>query len=545
MRRRLPDLTPRPLLARAFARALLACALLICALLAATACDSDSAQQTQATTADTAPAADTEPTTDTDEATDTEPAPDTSAEDTEDAEDADVKPELPAYVRVHTVAGEMPAPDGKVWRRAIVHLHSTHSHDACDGTPRLEDGSYNLPCQAALRAALCKVRVDFAFLTDHRVLMARTPFLDLLQLDEGKGDRVIERGGRAVAGVLRCDDGFEVTTTVGMETELMPLDFQGHLDEDPATNEELLGGEDAAAAARWRVGGAMVWTAHTESKTLQNLREAAVDGVELYNLHANIDPRIRAEFLGLGSEDVLGAILPFATRRTKTHPDLGLLAFLGPNAPALRTWGVLLHERPVVATAGTDAHENVLPNITRDGERFDSYRRMMGWFSNYALADSTSLDDFEAALRAGRLFVGFDTLADPAGFDMALYDQSGLRIGEMGATIPWAQGAQIKGFVPAPAAGLPDAQPPIVRATLYRGTPEGDWVEVPLLVGANDAIIAPGQEVAWTLAEAGVYRVEVWMTPLHLKPYLDSSVPDLSAAAYPWIYTNAFRVLAP
>jgi hypothetical protein len=450
-------------------------------------------------------------------------------------------------VRTYPNSAQMPAPEGKVWRRAIIHLHSTHSHDACDGTPRLPDGSYNLPCQASLRAALCKVRIDFALLTDHRALMATTPFPDLLQLDLAQGDHPITRDGQPVAGALRCPDGFEVITTVGMETQVMPLNFQGHLDPDPAVNEALLGGDDAAAAARFRAGGALLWTAHTESKALDALRDVAVDGLELYNLHANIDPRIRAEHLGLGSDDVLGAIFPFAARRTKTHPDLGLLAFLGPNDPALRAWATLLHERPVVATAGTDAHENVLQNITNDGERFDSYRRMMSWFSNYVLADGLSLSDFEAALRAGRLMVAFDTLGDPAGFDVALFDASGARLAEQGATTAWAPGLSLRAFIPAPPASAhdPSARPPDVTATLYRATPTGDWLPVAPPADQAAPILAPGQAVTWPLDAAGIYRVEVWITPHHLAPFFDRNVPDLASRAFPWIYTNAFRVLTP
>ena len=52
------------------------------------------------------------------------------------------------------------------------------------------------------------------------------------------------------------------------------------------------------------------------------------------------------------------------------EPDLALLSFISPNAPAITRWEQLLgdgHHIPV--TAGSDAHENALPIMLADGER--------------------------------------------------------------------------------------------------------------------------------------------------------------------------------
>src|SRR5688572_18426334 len=50
--------------------------------------------------------------------------------------------------------------------RAIIHLHSHHSHDACDGEPQ-PGGVPDEECLQHLRDALCVTRIDVAFTTDH------------------------------------------------------------------------------------------------------------------------------------------------------------------------------------------------------------------------------------------------------------------------------------------------------------------------------------------------------------------------------------------
>ena len=75
---------------------------------------------------------------------------DTGSSGSGDDTTADTATTAPVYERQYPLAETFPAPAGKVWRRSIVHLHSTHSHDACDGNPRV-DGQYNLPCIASLR----------------------------------------------------------------------------------------------------------------------------------------------------------------------------------------------------------------------------------------------------------------------------------------------------------------------------------------------------------------------------------------------------------
>src|SRR5690606_41948886 len=103
--------------------------------------------------------------------------------------------------------------------------------------------------------------------------------------------------------------------------------------------------------------------------------------------------------------------------------DLVLLPILNEDDLYLSRWGtVLSRDHRAVTTIGTDCHQNTFPQLLPDGERVDSYRRMMGWMSNHLLvkpeADG-SWDDshLEDALAAGRLYGVFEVFGYPTGFD--------------------------------------------------------------------------------------------------------------------------------
>ena len=437
-------------------------------------------------------------------------------------------PTPPVYERQYTLTENYPAPAGKVWRRSIVHLHSTHSHDACDGNPRV-DGQYNFPCLASLRAALCKTRVDVANLTDHPDLFAETPWPDTLLHDPATDELLVDDDGRQY-NRMHCPDGFIVTITAGMESALMPIQFRGPLSTDVEENKVLLSGSDGVAMSRFRDGGALAWVAHTESKSLEELNDLQVGGLEIYNLHANIDPDIRP-LLGLDPFGFAGSVFPFIGGGTRANPDFALLGFLEPNQNALDKWATVNMTRLVVGTGGTDAHENTLPQLASDGERMDSYRRMIGWFGNYVLADDDSFPAYRRALAAGRSFVGFDTLGDAAGFDVAAFDAAGTRY-EMGSTFLPDAATYIEATVPT--ASTPEGGAATIRTLLFRSTGT-TWEQ--LGEGGSGTVRFP-------ITEPGIYRVEVRMTPTHLIPFLDR-LGRLGNRELPWIYGNPFRLVAP
>jgi hypothetical protein len=448
---------------------------------------------------------------------------------------------LPAWSKELPPAVTMGARRGLTPARGIIHLHSPYSHDACDGRPRDSlTGAVDESCLADLRAALCATRVDYASLTDHDATMADEAFGDLF-LRRADDDLIADAAGDSIASRMRCGpepDDHEVLFFVGGENDLMPINLDHHPAGSIAERHDLYNREDADAVAAWRALGGLVFIPHTESRTLETLRALGADGLEIYNLHANIDPDIRVEYLGLPGPAAIQAVVAFADQApTGPEPDLALLSFLAPNQPALTAWEQLLAEgRRVTASAGTDAHQNALPILLRDGERGDSYRRMIRWFANVALAeDARDPDAIEQALAAGRLLVVFEIFGTPVGFDAYATDGAGVTH-EVGAELPLAAAATLTATLPSVHA-LDAALPrPAIRARVIRVDADGAHE-----IAGADADIG-SLDVA--LDQPGAYRVEVLITPHHLGPYLGDLGPAYSEREQVWITTNPFYVRA-
>ncbi|HEU4614198.1 MAG TPA: hypothetical protein VFS15_19020, partial [Kofleriaceae bacterium] len=346
------------------------------------------------------------------------------------------EPQLPAWDKTLPPASVLATGmnRGLVPARAIVHLHSPYSHDACDGMPRDASGVPNEPCLEHLRAALCTDQIDFAALTDHDDTMADEDFATLFSMRDGD-EAVMDDNGQQFASRITCEDGHHVSITVGGENDLMPIILHRHVTGTVQERHDIYNGTDAAAIAAMREAGAKIWVAHTEQHPTDQLNTIAPDGIELYNLHANLDPDIREQYLGLDSAGAISAAVEFAdTNEGGPEPDLALLGFLTPNQPALTRWNDLLAEgRHVPATAGSDAHENALPVTLADGERGDSYRRVLRWFSNIVLvANPGDPAAIEAALAGGRVFTLFEIMGTPEGFDVYATGGSGtLELGDI------------------------------------------------------------------------------------------------------------------
>ncbi|MCK6523330.1 hypothetical protein L6R49_18105 [Myxococcota bacterium] len=408
--------------------------------------------------------------------------------------------------------------------RSILHLHSPWSHDACDGDP-LPDGAPNASCLADLRAAICDVGLDLASLTDHPAHAAAQPYDTLSWAAEGDAPELLN--GVAVGNHVACPDGSSVLVLPGIEDTLMPLGLRQHVDGDAAAREALYNRRDDEAILAMQATGAVLTLAHTEQEALgelSRLQDAGLVGLEAFNLHAMVDPNLREDFLGLDGLTWLSDIADFTNPDGTAEPDLLFLAIVQEQAPSVLAWDSLSARGPAFGFAGTDAHQNVLPLTLRDGERGDSYRRMMRWFSNWLLlspGEAVSAEAIEAAQRAGRSYIVFEAFGTPADFDVALYDTAGARY-EIGADAP---PGELRVRCPTLAARSPRGPtPPEVSARVLR---DGQ----PFAEGCG----------AHTVTEPGVYRVVFDITPHHLSPFLGED-PDKHVHEAVWIYANPHRV---
>ena len=418
---------------------------------------------------------------------------------------------------------------GLVAARGIIHLHSPYSHDACDNKPR-PGGVPDEMCLGDLRAALCTTRIDFADLTDHDDTMADEEFTTLFSM---RGtDEAVRVGTEQIASRILCDNGHQVLVEIGGENDLMPIMLDRHVAGTVQQRHATYNGTTAADAQAFRNAGGLVWVAHTESKELDVLRAVQPDGIEVYNLHANIDPDIRQTYLGLPSAGAISAAAEFAdTNPGHPEPDLAMIAFLSPNQPAITKWNTLLGEgRHIAASAGSDAHQNAIPIIFADGERGDSYRRVMRWFSNIALvSDHRDPLAIEQALMDGRMFTQMEFLGTPSGFDVhaQMLDQPY----EIGSTVP--RGADLLINVPEVRGLDPKLPAPVIRTRVLHIAPGGQVSE---LASSTEATLQI------PLANPGAYRIEISMIPHHLGPYLGDLGTDMADVEMPWIYVSPFYV---
>lgn len=412
---------------------------------------------------------------------------------------------------------DLAAPAGWRWARGLIHMHSIHSHDACDGHPKDEAGVGNAPCLADLRAALCNARLDYTLLTDHPETFADVPFEAALLYDAAAGDELVrDATGFAVGNRLGCGGDAAVHTLIapGSEGDIMPV-----LLPRPADDRAWYRSRTPEAVAALHDMGGLVFHAHTEERTFEELAPLGLDGIEIYNLHANVNPRWRQ----------FGQVLPDILKMINApaplpHPDLSLLAVLRANDEALGIWNQFVVRQRMLGTAGSDIHQN-LPALVHptDGERLDSYRRLTTWFANYLLVREVTLDEIRGALVGGRLVVVFHLLGEPDGFDFSVTRADGSRA-EMGTELAFEAGM-------------------IVRVTPPTGVPLAQQdVRLIRVTEAGAEVVAQGPMALEYAPEGpGVFRVEIHQTPEHLRGALGSVADDFIRPT-PWISTNPIYV---
>lgn len=421
---------------------------------------------------------------------------------------------------------EGPVSRGFVDVRGLVHAHSVFSHDACDGVPVDDNGVIDSVCFDDFRRGLCQSQHDFVFLTDHGDRFDTTEYPDTLLFKPDLGDVLVNNGS---ANRITCDDGHTALIMAGSEHGMMPVGLEHHV-----ADRSLYGAQTQETADALHDAGAVILLAHPEDYDTAQLIAMPIDGFEMYNLHANtlLGAGFALDLLVRANDGDPGV----------PHPDLLVLALWSEDPGYLQRWGnVLASGKKIVSTMGTDCHRNTFRTILEDGERADSYRRMMLSFSNHLRittgADGVADDaELKEALAAGRVWGAFENMGYPVGFD-AVADKDGTTF-EFGGDVP--VGATIRATLPTVRDLDPAKEAPRLRLRLMKADDSAaGFVEV----ATSDA------DLSFVTTEPGAYRVEVRMLPLHLRQDLRDEdfrlldeLEGNSQGDYVWIYANPFYV---
>jgi hypothetical protein len=377
------------------------------------------------------------------------------------------------------------------WRdlRGVCHSHTELSHD-CE-----------VPFEV-IRDVLKGAGRDFICLSDH--------------CDQGRAD--FSRQWRGLHDGVLFIPGFE------MKDGLMPFGVRSDM--------VLSNAADGGVTARRVIeGGGVLFYAHPEEPRVWERPE--LTGMEIYNTHADFKDE-RHPLLGL---------LPELLVNQRRFPEQVLRRAFDRPVGNLARWDALNRTRHLTGIAANDCHQNVGVRgiYTEDGAlriedtspkkivewrlnglgralvqwcfgalrpgetvfrvQIDPYERMVRYVTTHVLARELSEAAVLESLRAGRVFVGFDLVADSTGF-LWLAEGPGGRV-LSGEAIQG--GAQVR---------LMARSPHRCRFTVLR-----DGVRVHE---------AEGWEMDWAPGQPGKYRVEAEL--------------DVLGVWTSWVYANPIEV---
>jgi hypothetical protein len=382
-------------------------------------------------------------------------------------------------------------PDLAGWKdfRGVLHSHSHLSHD-CE-----------VPFEEILRV-LKQTGRDFICMSDH--------------CDEGRADFSAQWRG--------LHDGVLFIPGYEMKAGFMPFGV--------ASGTVLSNQMDPAALAEGILkAGGLLFYAHPEEPREWN--RAELTGMEIYNTHADLKDE-KGGLLGL---------MPELLVNQRRFPDQVFRTFFDRPSPNLRRWDELNLNRHLTGIGGNDCHQNTgvrilctssgslrvedtspktlkelpLNGLTKPIARFllgplspgtvlwqlqlDPYERMVRHVTTHVLAKDLDERSILDSLKAGRAFVGFDTLADSTGFQW--FAAGGSNPALMGESLPLGKELVLK-----------SRSPHRCRFSILRnGTPVHQ---------------EEGWEVNWVPAEPGNYRVEAEL--------------QIRDEWVPWVYTNPIHL---
>lgn len=443
-----------------------------------------------------------------------------------------------------TPASALEYPRGFSLHRGTIHLHSNYSWDADDqlgfindaGLQDYDGGTLNEPYYQDMRKGLCETEQEFAFLTDHVSYFPDFEYPDVLLYRADLGDQLIMQNGNPVAVELACPGAAPVLLSAGCDYNTLAIGLDQHVASTPAARKLVYGQATPEAYATLRQNGALVlaaylprWIPASDASTVtlaptNQLLTLQFDALENYNPLFNFDDKLGA---------ALALVLAMNSDPSSVPvPELGLIAIFEENPIILAAWSQMAQASRVPSFLGSNAHENVLPNKTPDGERLDSYRRMMHWWANYAMlpaGTAVTTATTKAAIAAGRTFGSFDYLGYPTGFDF--HAEAGGQIYEMGDQVPPGVATTLVATAPTVYGLKPINQVPVITVSILQAQGTG-WT---VIASGSGTVTAPA-------VANGVYRAEVQSIPNHLIPNLGTSPQQYLTAPLLWVYGNTIWV---
>ena len=419
------------------------------------------------------------------------------------------------------------------YERVITHFHTPYSFDACDSKGKNSDGSINLACLHDIKTAICNNHINLTFNTDHVNFVATTPFESLLLLEAG--DTVVLNGtSDRVANSVACPDGFSAVLSPGLEGQLLALGMEKQITAaDPTAT---YGGnttvEQGILSDTLANGGAhaLVGIPHTESRDVAFLQGLSPAFIEIYNLHANLDPKIRKTSLGLPPFAHIATFMNYLLDPLNSqNADYMFIEFFEMAPVYFQKWNTLLAGgMHVTGVAGHDSHENIFPQKASDGERLDQHRRMTRMFSNLIMTTASSIDSIKAAITAGKVFFVLEGLGSPVGLDFHA-TLAGTTVVEMGSTMTVGAGQASNISFAAPSVissfpGMDAGLKPVIYSELH-------------FISATGAVNGP---LVYNDPPAGNYRIHSYMYPFHLRDLVLKH--SYAEKAYPWIISNPILV---
>ncbi|HRI87759.1 MAG TPA: hypothetical protein PK869_05830 [Candidatus Hydrogenedentes bacterium] len=401
-----------------------------------------------------------------------------------------------AWAMIDAARQEVTLDDGWTEYRGVCHSHSELSHDCEVRHPDI------------LRAAKL-ADINFICMTDH----ARDGVADY------------SWGWRDIHDGVLFIRGFELGH--GYMPWGLPDDTILSRDTDPATLAEQI-------AAK----GGVLFFAHSEEERDWELPE--LNGMEIYNIHTDVkdegyDNGIVGVLSNLGGDFILSL---------GKYPEQTMRLLFDRQTAILKHWDELNMTRKIVGITASDAHQNFgfRGAYTEDGHlrfrdnspdegsvielnwatrglldlffgplepgrqlfrvEFDRYDRSLHFSNTHVLARDLTEPEVIGALRAGRVFIAFDMLADARGFTFLAEGAAGKAV--MGEEIAIGDGLTLRAESPVPC-----------RFTLVHNGVAG--------------AVQEGRHFESKVTEPGIYRLEAEL-------YIVNEW-------VPWVYTNHIRAM--